>query len=955
MNNHDLTPAVHDLLARFHAEEVPDSEVACLAAVRSLAFDYTPAAVARVDEFLARFRALGAPDYGEFMASPSNRGLLRLLACLAGEATARYMALEARWLDAEGAAEILASTGMRAPPLDSFGMSLTCELPGLGMTLPLAAVEAALFADEPPSLAGSADAVIQRDLTSEVLRDPGALPAVSPRLAADPAFALGRALGQLACMLLDAARSGQNPVHPLLQGMWADGRVVVHSIMEERLDTILDIGLSRMQTPEEEGHIGQLMGYDGLARLPGFRSDALWLQGVWWDRGVGDAVTPPKGGLRVILALPYLPGAEGRSFAVHDPRLIDFGGDAAASRRLRAGLYTSLKRVDQPGGAFWPDQYRDEQEEGVWLARRPAVPWPLPSPGSPDPAAGSGSLTSAAEADFDLSAIDRGRLLDLPKFRNPLLGSDEPLQRAVDGIAPLLRDGQPVWGAIVQANSDLFDIGFWDLPAAVVYSPAGTVAAADLRRVAACLMALRRSGTAGLPADVQAVVAILEAETEHPFGHPIPPALALLAGVQPDAVAAIRMSALWVVRDHLATGRLSSMTVPLLVSDARPGPVAILPAAAWPASLCEAWQAVVVAQHVAAIRDNWVRLANTGTMSEPDPQRPVESERNQAGLLRYVREGETLDDMRLNQWLYDKAFPVGTRPPPMEWEWSIDGELRPRGGCRLEIAESTRARDEAFDFVSARQAFAARTTAHLIALHRQALVPSRGPLDKSHQVDPDEIQFAALGLLIGCPAQGELMVRLLLKHWATPGFFTDFVRAEVWVLIRLISGELRIPVAILPAADPRSEYIRLAGTRRPALFALLSRDAWREPEAIATPLFEAACLEHMTSSPIGPFLTLPLSLLLMLDFRRRAGLPDLSLNHFLLNLPLGPAPTPIAGEDLDAVLDALADEEVRQVRARMRKTGYSDRRIVAAVQGDFAPKTLPALARPRPARGRTLT
>lgn len=951
VDDQDLTPTVLDLLKRFHDDTLADGEVAFQAPLRRLAFDYTPAAIGRIDDWLARFRSTTRLDAADFLAQPSNRGFLRLLACLVGEATARYLGLQARWLDADQLAARLAETAIQSPPPAGFGLSLGCELPGIGLMLPLAAVTAALLSPEPPRLLDTADLLLGRDLKSERLRDPGSLPKVSAILAADPAFALGQSIGSLITLMLGSARAGENPVAPLLLSEHRGARRTIHSLLDQDLAAVIEIGRERMSAPDDDGHVCQLLAHDGYARLPAMRCDALWAEGVAWAAESRDCPGAARTALRARMAFPYRPagsrdggaaGSETPAFAVLDPLLVGFDGDAPAARRLRAGLYLQLKDTAQPGGALWPAHRLDEPE--VPDAR-------MDHGGASGDASGNGAVEPDIEAALDLSTCDLSSIVGLPSVPNPFKFEGLSLSDAVECIAPLLREGKPVWGAIVQANLALFDFGASDLPAAVVYSPDGHCPLDALRRVAAALMALRRSGTGGLSPDLRALVAILDAEDEHVFGRPVPVALSALADVPAAHLASVCLSVLWVVRDHLPAGSLRSMAVPLLVSGDRPGHVAIVPSRAWPKPLLAHWGEREAQRHADRIDEAWRSLQQHGCYTPPSDDRPPEAVRNEAGLARYARDGLTQEALQGLAWLYDNTFAAGTRPPPMDWEWSIDMELRARGECRLEQAEAGRARGKPFDFGLARQAFAARATAHLIALHRQALVPTRGPLASQHRVDADELQFAALGLLIGCPDQAELMARLLLKQWPQPGFYTEYVRPEVWAVIRLLADHLRLAPDSLsvPPADPRRDFIGQAPGARPALFALLANAAWRGELATVTALFEAACAEHLRCAPIGPFLTLPLPVLLMLDFRRQAGLPAPVLDSPLLQLPFNRPMDIRFPPDVNAALDAMADEPTVAVRGRMRRSGYSDQRIAAAILGNHAPKTMTALARPRPA------
>ncbi|MFF7079606.1 hypothetical protein [Streptomyces lavendulae] len=76
---------------------------------------------------------------------------------------------------------------------------------------------------------------------------------------------------------------------------------------------------------------------------------------------------------------------------------------------------------------------------------------------------------SLGKAPRQFSWFDKFRYLRIP--RSDWVEREDPLAEILKVQDLLLAEGRMVWGAIVQANSDLFARGWHDLPAAVIYSP----------------------------------------------------------------------------------------------------------------------------------------------------------------------------------------------------------------------------------------------------------------------------------------------------------------------------------------------------------------------------------------------------------------------------------------------------------------------------------------------------
>ncbi len=920
MSTQNRTSYVHGLLARFHAGQPLAEPVAFRKALAQLAFDYTPDAIARVDRLLAQLRSQRKPAYDDFMRVAEHRGFLRLLAYMVGEAVGRYRGVACRWLDDETLQASLAETVGAKRFAENFDASVVCEIEGEGLFCPLAAIEAALFAEKPPGVLAAADAVMRRAVDAPVLSNPGPPAEGDWKLVADPVWQLGQAFGHMANWCIEIALAAGDAFAPQFVQQHAGGQMLGSSLLDVAAEEAIEHFRRRLAQPED-GVAGQVLGHDGFVGLPEFRSDAILLEGAWYA-----GLDAP---LRALLALPYRPRNGGRHLGLHDFRLLEFSADAAAAERLRGGLFARMAAVEPPGP--WRRYFVDENAADHLAARRSALP---PLPWERQDAADSG----IALGDFALEKLREVEPLmrDVVSWRR---FRDDPLLR---NIPTLLGEGRVVWGVIVQANKDLHKPGGSDLPAEVVYSVDGSVLPEALAPVAHALSALRGDVPAETDDALKEIADYLNAETTRAFGWTIPPSLGTLAprtpepphGLPDPLPDTLRLSSLWIMRRHLPHGYLAEAVLPLLLSDACPGYAMVVPAAAWPPALLAVWERSNRDRLRARWRAEWQRLAEGGAQADQ-----AEFHRNADALAAYVKHGVS------PQWLAQQAqfgllrFPPNTQPPPQEWEWSLDLELKSRAERWLTQAEAKRALGQPLAQDAARWAFAARATAQMIAMHGLMWRRRRGAAENLFPLEADEIQYAALGLLVGCDAPALRLARLLVVLWRDPANYAGHLRPEVWIVFRIFARELGLA---LPAREPSK--------RRPCLDALLAGDAWKGDAAKVKALIEAACEEHVEHAPTGPFLALPIALALLLRLRERAGLANPAIDHELLRVPPGAADPVDTAVGIADGLDRVGDPLVLRVRERMQRAGYDEAAIEAAVLDDRPPGPAGPPLRPGVAR-----
>jgi len=165
-----------------------------------------------------------------------------------------------------------------------------------------------------------------------------------------------------------------------------------------------------------------------------------------------------------------------------------------------------------------------------------------------------------------------------PGIPRPEWLAGDPLERWFDDLPTLWRSGRVVWARLVQANGALFAPGAWDAPGEVVYDDSGRLDAAGLDAVAERLFALRGLHLRNPSLDY--LGAYLAHQLTRTRGFPVPASL---------GARGLRVATLMFHRAHLAGGKLAGRQFPVLVSDAVPGVVAVLPARFWPVELRKMW------------------------------------------------------------------------------------------------------------------------------------------------------------------------------------------------------------------------------------------------------------------------------------------------------------------------------------------------------------------------------
>ncbi|WP_374337995.1 hypothetical protein [Leeia sp.] len=158
--------------------------------------------------------------------------------------------------------------------------------------------------------------------------------------------------------------------------------------------------------------------------------------------------------------------------------------------------------------------------------------------------------------------------------------SRDPLFKVWEEQRLLVQRGRVVWGALVQANSQLFQWGDMDCPAQLVYSPEPSFDAAPqrLRAVGQAIFDLKH--TRPDSPELQVLADSVTQELERSFGLLLPASL----GATED----MATSSFMVYRQHLPDGFLRGGVFPILTA---PGTrsVMILPYAYWGPDMLQLW------------------------------------------------------------------------------------------------------------------------------------------------------------------------------------------------------------------------------------------------------------------------------------------------------------------------------------------------------------------------------
>lgn len=201
-------------------------------------------------------------------------------------------------------------------------------------------------------------------------------------------------------------------------------------------------------------------------------------------------------------------------------------------------------------------------------AAQPLPPWPAPS--------------WAVETRSRITAAPAA-VLHVYQLDEPHWASFDDLHQLFIHAPELLRTGEVVWGALVQANNGLFDpsglLPDAGAPAEILYDPLGRATRDGLCQVARAVFACK-----GQPSEEPQTARVSEhlaAEISRAFGMEVPLGLSSYP---------LRLSTTWFSSRYLHLRHLALPCVPLLVSRALPGFVLPVPSCFWPEDFLQEWE-----------------------------------------------------------------------------------------------------------------------------------------------------------------------------------------------------------------------------------------------------------------------------------------------------------------------------------------------------------------------------
>lgn len=915
-----ITEEANALLKAYHAGKV--FPLACHDKLSALVLDYTPDSLQRIDKLLREMRPQQAPE--TFLAADANQNFVLLLTYYFGTLIARYTQKQITWYGYSELTEILSADDLKEVP-EGVATAVCCSYSQNGeieaYSFPLSVILDILFKDDSTcSLARTAETYLRRAIDNPLLRPPSTkvnsfqFSTDKPRTLTEAMHRLGMLAGWHAAAACRIELEAGSPFALQLAQERENGdRQVTSFQFHEDSESAMASAKEQLNNPEAEIQ-GATLIYDGFINLPRFRTDTLVIEARW---------NAPR--INFSIALPYR--AKDKGFALYLPRLLEFSHPVEYKPVLEAAFFTGIDTFNPPG--LWESCHVDENDPAN-LAARTAE--------QAAASAASGGPTNPLSL-IQLSAIDIAACVaklpseesDYPNIAAPHWMPGTGLEALFRDIPTLLGKGRVVWGYLVRANRRLFEPGNEDgLPGDLLYDPSGRLSPESLASATQDVWTLYRSLEGSSieedPTSPHApIVRHLGSETNYCRATQVN---------LPERPGGLLMSSSYFPRPHFPDRRLRLSLFPVLINDSVPGAVIMLPSRWWPEAFLDLWQQERKWEASHKWQACWEKLA------APRSNEDEEYFRHRCHAIdAYIQHGVSKERMAERiRWKLDN-FTNETRPAPRPWEWGLDEELLSLGEVLTENVERARAQGERFIASVARQAFACRYTGQMIALYKRLMAKQRRMVQNDGNrrlFEADEIQYVALGLVAGAEKSALRMARILIAAWKHPDIYADLLRPEVVAIFKLFAHHLNLSLPSMKSFKPC-----------PKLEALLDKQCWLQADSQTLQgMLEAACVEHTEEAPEGPFLGLPISLLLILKLRSLHGLENPAIKHPLLRVPIEPWPANVEFDD-------CLDQRLRRLRERLAGEGYDENAIEAALlHGEtLGTKSKPHSAAGRPALG----
>lgn len=529
-------------LDAYAADTQPDGGWSFATALRQSRLDFTDQSLARLDHLFDAIRTRVKPTREALQNTAPGRNCCSLLAFYLIELLRRRTGALIQWHDRASARQTLPAS-VQLP--DAASTRLLAIAPDQGAVfLPLHWVETQLLGSD--KLVPTADYLAH--LNADLERD-----------APSDWWQGMHALGRLAAWQMMAAAAG-GPVHPA--SMQANHPLEVASWVADAEAAAPSVqAAARLLELNPDGTTWMALAYDGWMDAKEGGQDAVMV--VMHTYGP----TP----LQIKLAFPYRSASDARPFAIFQPTLVAANVATDKIRRLQSALERGIQSVVWPAGQSW-DGFREDEREASPSHHV------APQPADPKLEALIASLReSYAKRQPRLNERSLAALLmKTPSWMKPTDGLAEIYRQQTR----LLREGRIVWGALVQANNQLFEPGPMDLPAMLVYSldPHFDARPAELREIGAKVFALK--GTQPADPELASLARLITDEVDRSMGLRLPPVF---------TACEMRSAVFMVCREHIPSGVLTSGKFPILTHPDTAA-VMIVPFEFWPAELTVLWR-----------------------------------------------------------------------------------------------------------------------------------------------------------------------------------------------------------------------------------------------------------------------------------------------------------------------------------------------------------------------------
>ena len=524
-------------------------------ALQQSRLDYSDDSLTRIDHLLDSIRTRVKPSRELLIDSEAGRNFFSLLAFYVVELVARRTQTPIEWYPCEAAPQILRNgQALADQPINR----LFCRVKYLDLFFfPLGWIESRLLGDDTPMPAAQyLDRMVQG----------------IGRAGSVHWWEAMHALGRLASWQMNMARGGA-VLPKMLSSAWPNTYIALGMPgITGDLDESVQQGASKLES-NPDGALWQVMSYDGWLDGPDGNQDAVFVV----------VQTYGESPLAVKMAFPYRPPTADRPLSILQPQLKAANQPDETLRQLERALWCGVYSVTWPDGASW-DGHRDPSTFEVEGARQAS----LPKISTVTIAAPTAEEVERERALHKLRASFEQRQqrmseLSLASILSPKpawMGPSDGLNEVYRQQRLLLTEGQVVWGALVMANSMLFEPGKEDLPAVVVHStdPHFDSYPMALCQIAQDLFALKNK-TVKEPT-LQRLADFVTDERGRDMG------LSLSPGLTSRPVFA---GTFMVIRNHVPAGFLRGRLIPVLTHPATPA-VMMLPFEYWPIELIILWK-----------------------------------------------------------------------------------------------------------------------------------------------------------------------------------------------------------------------------------------------------------------------------------------------------------------------------------------------------------------------------